>query len=62
LNLNVLEGATVPTANGNSREDVTQVSKKLELERIAITGNVKDLKQTNNTYIILNCGSSTEVI
>ena len=62
LNLNVLEGATVPTANGSSREDITQVSKKLELERIAVTGDVKDLKQTNDTYIIFNCGSSTEVI
>lgn len=61
LNLNVLEGATTPGANG-ARIDVTQVQKKLELESIAVSGDVKDLRQTNNTYIILNCGSSTEVI
>lgn len=61
LNLNVLEGATIPTAQGG-REDITQVSKKLELERIAVSGDVKDLHQTADTYIILNCGSSTEVI
>ena len=61
LNLNVLEGATVPNGQGG-REEVTQTQKKLELERIAITGNVKDLQQTLDTYIILDCGSSTEVI
>ena len=61
LNLNVLEGATVPGPN-NTRIEVTQVQKKLELENIAVSGDVKDLRQTPNTYIILNCGSSTEVI
>lgn len=61
LNLNVLEGATIPNGQGGT-QDVTQVSKKLELERIAVTGDVKDLKQTTDTYIILNCGSSTDVI
>lgn len=61
LNLNVLEGATVPNNQGG-RDEVTQVAKKLELEKIAVTGNVQDLRQTNNTYIIFNCGSSTEVI
>lgn len=61
LNLNVLEGATIPDNQGGTTE-VNQVSKKLQLGRIAITENVSDLKQTNDTYIILNCGSSTEVI
>lgn len=60
LNLNVLEGATIPGTNG--REDVEQVQKKLILERIAVSGNVKDLLQTADTYITLDCGSSTEVI
>ena len=60
LNLNVLEGATIPNANG--REDVEQSEKKLLLEKIAVTGNIADLKQTTDTYVILNCGSSTEVI
>ena len=60
LNLNVLEGAQVP--NGNQTEEVTQINKKLQLERIAVTGDVTDLKQTNDTYIIFDCGSSTDVI
>lgn len=60
LNLNVLEGATIP--NGMATEEVPQLNKKLELERIAVSGNVEDLKQTANTYIILDCGSSTTVI
>lgn len=62
LNLNVLEGATVPKANESGREDVTQVAKKLELERIAVTGDVQNLLQQANTYIILNCGTSTTVV
>ena len=61
LNLNVLEGATVPNGTGG-REGVSQTSKKIELERIAVTGDVKDLKQTADTYITLYCGSSTDVI
>ena len=60
LNLNVIEGAQIP--NGASPEEVTQINKKLQLERIAVSGNVEDLKQTTDTYIILNCGSSTTVI
>lgn len=61
LNLNVLEGATVP-ADQNSTEDVPQVAKKLQLARIALTGNIQNLLQTTDTYITLDCGSSTEVI
>lgn len=61
LNLNVLEGATIPNGQGGTT-DVQQVAKKLVLERIAVSGDVKDLQQTADTYIILNCGSSTEVI
>lgn len=60
LNPNVLEGAQVP--NGATMEEVEQIDKKLQLERISVSGNVKDLKQTTDTYIILNCGSSTEVV
>ena len=60
LNLNVLEGAQVP--NGGDIEEVEQVNKKLQLARIAVTGNVQNLSQTNDTYITLDCGSSTEVI
>ena len=61
LNLNVLEGAQVPY-NANTKEEVTIINKKLQLARIAATGDVSDLKQTADTYITLDCGSSTEVI
>ena len=60
LNLNVLEGAQVPY--NNTVEDVTVVNKKLQLARIAVTSDVSDLKQMADTYIILDCGSSTDVI
>lgn len=60
LNLNVLEGAQVP--NGNTKQEVEQINKKLQLARIAVTGNVGSLLQTTDTYITLDCGSSTEVI
>ena len=61
LDLQVLEGAVVPNTEG-SMDEVSQYNKKLQLERIAVSGNVKDLKQTADTYIILDCGSSTTVI
>ena len=60
LNLNVLEGAQVPSPSG--MEEVEQVKKKLQLARIAVSGDVKELKQTIDTYIILDCGDSTTVI
>ncbi len=61
LNLNVLEGAIIPNPQGGTI-DVPQTDKKLELARISVSGDVKELTQTADTYIILNCGSSTEVI
>lgn len=61
LNLNVVEGAVIPNLQGGTT-DVPQNLKKLELERIAVTGDISDLLQANDTYITLNCGSSTEVI
>ena len=62
LNLNVLEGAVVPKKTGAGVDEVTQVAKKLELSRIAMTGDVSDLLQESDTYIILNCGTSTTVV
>lgn len=62
LDLDVVAGAEIPKANGNGKDEVDQINKKLQFERIAVTGDVKDLLQTNNTYIIFDCGSSTEVI
>ena len=62
LDLNVVAGAEVPKESGAGKDEIEQIQKKLQFERIAISGNVKDLKQTNNTYIVLNCGSSIDVI
>lgn len=62
LNLNVLEGAEIPPLSGNTKVEVDIVSKKLQLARIAATGNVSDLLQTADTYVLLDCGSSTDVI
>lgn len=62
LNLNVLEGAQVPSVSGAGKDEVEQISKKLQLARIAITGDVQNLLQTADTYITFDCGSSTEVI
>lgn len=63
LNLNVLEGAEVPADTPNvAYEQVEQKNKKLQLARITVTGNVVDLTQTNDTYILLDCGTSTTVI
>lgn len=62
LNLNVLEGAQVPAVTGGNREEVPQIQKKLQLARIALTGNIENLSQTDDTYILLDCGTSTTVI
>lgn len=60
LNLNVLEGARYPS--GNLYTDIDITNKKLELSKVAATGNIDDLVQTSNTYIIINCGNSVDVM
>ena len=62
LNLDVVSGGEIPNPTRTGRDEIDQIQKKLQFERVAVTGDVKDLLQTNDTYIILNCGSSTEVI
>jgi len=63
LALTAIEGARVPgTESGYEDIAVDAATSKLELARIAKTGNVDDIIQTNNTYVILNCGSSIENI
>ena len=57
LDLKVLEGAFVLDEN-NEPVEISQVNKKLQLPRIAMTGDVKDLQQMNNTVIIFDCGTS----
>lgn len=61
LNLQVIKGARVPKGGLYEDVDISQ-DKKLELAYIAKSGNIADIIQTNNTYIILDCGSSTDVI
>ena len=59
LNLNVVAGAQIPKEDNSGFDEIMQVQKKLQFERIAATADVKDLKQNyNNTYIILDCGTS----
>lgn len=64
LHLTVLEGARYPTPGANTYTSIDKDStgKILELSKVAATGNIDDLIQTNNTYIIFNCGTSTTVI
>ena len=62
LNLQVIKGARTPLGNGSYEDVSITQDKKLELARIAATGNIADITQTANTYIILDCGSSTEVL
>lgn len=63
LNLTVLENARYPSGNGgytSIEKDAT--GKILELSKVAATGDVNDLVQATNTYVILNCGTSTLVV
>lgn len=63
LNLHILEGANIPPiTNEQPREEVDIVDKKLQLERVAKSGNIDDLLQDIGTYIIFYGGTSTEVI
>lgn len=59
--LNLIHGAEVPDGLGG-KESVDVINKQLQFAAIAKSGDVKHLVQTRDTYIILNCGSSTEVI
>ncbi len=61
LNLQVIKGARVPKSGLYEDIEITQ-DKKLELARIAKTGNIEDIVQTYQTYVILDCGSSTDVL
>ena len=62
LHLNVLEGARYPSGNTYVDIEKDPTNKKLELSKVAATGNINDLIQTSGTFVIFNCGSSTEVI
>ena len=64
LNLDVITGARVPGATAGTYEDVdiTSATKQLELSRVAKTGYIHNLNQESNSYIVLYCGTSTDVI
>ena len=59
LDLGQITGAQIPDNNNNTKDDITIINKKLQLARIAASGNIQDLLQTQNTYIILDCGTSS---
>lgn len=71
LAFEVITGAEVPGSDNNDRT-VNVTNKKLQLTRIAKTGSIYDITNTSNSYtivgqqqedfIILNCGSSTQLI
>lgn len=60
LGITAIEGAEIP--DGNEKEEVSVIQNKLQLARIAVTANVADLAQSANTYILLDCGTSLDVI
>lgn len=62
LTLDVLKGARYPNGNTYTDIEIDTASKKLELSHVAATGDISHLIQQDNTYIILNCGTSTTVI
>lgn len=45
--------------NGLVQEDGVVTLKEKKLAKIAESGNIADLKQTANTYVVFNCGSSS---
>lgn len=59
--INTLEGARY-LVGANTYADISITNNKLDLSHIAATGDVQHLLQAPDTYIILNCGSSTTVI
>lgn len=61
LNLDILKGAQVPSDNGPEDVEIS-LDKKLKFARIAKTGNISDIYQTDGTYVILDCGTSTTQI
>ena len=61
LDVGQITGAQIPGSN-NTKDDVTVIAKKLQLSRIAASGNVQDLIQTQNTFMILDCGTSNSDI
>lgn len=62
-NVGDVKGARVPNATtGYEDVEIDTTTKKLELARMAKTGDVADLLQTSGTVLVLNCGTATTVI
>ena len=64
LDVTLVDGAIIPKADLSGWDAVEIVNKQLVLARIADTGNVNDLQQSNDNddYVILYCGTSVEVM
>ena len=54
-------GAQYPISN-NTYADILITNNKLQVSKITATGNINDLVQDVDSYVIFNCGSSTDVI
>ena len=61
LTFSILQGARYPSGI-NKYTDIDITDKKLELSKVAATGNINDLIQDGGSYVIFNCGTSTEVV
>lgn len=55
-----IEGIQVP--DGMGTRDLTITNKKIQLSKIAETGNVNDLLQDAGDFLILNCGDASHFI
>lgn len=61
-------GSSVTATTGSVLTGVTQANgvltgkTEVALADVAFSGNVKDLVQTENTYVLFNCGTSSDVI
>ena len=59
-----VKGARIPTGVIGEYEDIDidATTKKLEMARIAKSGDVADLKQDSGTVLVFNCGSALTLI
>lgn len=59
LTFQILKGARYPASASTYADiDIDSTTKKLELSHIAATGDAQHLLQTQNTYIVFDCGTS----
>lgn len=57
-----IAAAKTETENQIAALNVTQYAKTADLHAVATSGNIADLEQTADTYILFDCGTSTLVV